>query len=200
MLEKKILSSTRLALFVVSGLIILLAVFLVGLYWGQNADRDIYQQGYNSAWQRAADLIDRLGVFAPEQDEIFTIKGTVADKKTNGITLSAEPETDNPFADQGPLERSVTIDANTQIFKRTTKSDQEFESEMEQYLQKISQAGDEEDVANPPTDYAEQAIDFDDIEEGDAVSVTALENIKGVEEFVASKIYILVEPATEEEE
>jgi len=199
MLEKKILSSTRLALFVVSGLIILIAVFLVGLYWGQTTSRDIYQQGYESAWQSAKNLVTELGVFAPEQEEIFTIRGTISNKKAHEITLSAEPETDNPFIDAGPLERNVLINADTQIFKRTAKDEQDFEQEMEQYLQQAALAGDEEAAPGAPTDYVEEIISLDGMREGDAVSITALENIKGAQEFTAAKIYVLIKPTAEEE-
>ena len=191
MLERKILNSTRLVLFIISGLIILIAVFLVGLYWGQMGLRDLYQEGYETAWQKAKSVVQDTGVFAPEPEEIYTIRGTVLSKKTNEITLSADTETDNPFVSQGPLVRNVKIDESTQILKRIIKTDEEFEREIAEYIQKTAQAGDEEEVMDPPTDYTEQAIDFDDIVEGDTISVTALENIKGVEEFTASAIHVL---------
>lgn len=209
MLEKKILTSSRITLFIICGLIILIAVFLVGLYWGQLINRDTYQQGYNDAWNQAKQLVDESGYFLPEPDEVFELAGAIIEinEINRTFTLDAQPISDNPLAKAGLLTRTVAVDENTLIFKNTPKGFEEFEAEQEEFDNLIAELGPEDEMPEAPAAYIVDVVKFNDLASGDMVIVASLADIKDVEQFTASQIDIYVpieemipeEPAEPEE-
>lgn len=196
--EQKILSSSKLGLFIVCGLIIVIAAFLVGLYWGQQYGGDGYQQGYNAAWQKAQDLTAHL--FPPEPQEVLQLSGKVTDINTRGnsLTLEAEPLTDNPFVQAGPLTRTVQIDENTDITKYTEKDLAEFAAEEEQFQKALTSLGPDQTPPEPPSAYDSEEISLSDLKAGDSVTVESLTDIKNATSFTASRIGVYVQQPSPE--
>jgi hypothetical protein len=202
MMEKKILSGTNKALLIICGLIILIAVFLAGLFWGQQASKMVYQQGYNDAWQYARQLIEDSGFFPPEPDEVFNLSGEIVEINENKqmITLQAEPYSSNPLADTGSLMRTVKLDENTAIVKNTEKSIEQFNAEQTEYNALIAGLGPEDEIPDPPLNYETEVVDFGSLKTGLTVNISAQENIKDADEFIAERIEIYISAPVVEEE
>jgi len=201
-MEKRILNSSRIFLFIICGLIILIAVFLVGLFWGQKSMDAAYQQGYQAAWNDARELVDESGYFPPEPEEVLELYGEITgiNEINKTIAFQAEPYSDNPFADTSSLLRTVAVNESTLIMKMVQKDLDEFLEEQQEYDALIAGLGPEEELPEPPTSYYTEVVGFEELEPGQSISAASLTDIKSAEEYTASQINIFIVETPEEEE
>jgi len=202
MMEQKIHNSTRWTLIIVSSLIILTAVFMVGLFWGQKNTENAYQQGYDAGWSAAGLAIEESGLFPEEIEEVKDVSGEIMDinTKNQSFTMMAESVSNNPLAETGPMIRTIQINEATIITKNTAKDFEEYFKEQEAYDRQMAILDPEETPAEPPSPYEKEEIGFDDIIAGLRVTVYSSENIKTADSITAERIDIYIEEELEEVE
>jgi hypothetical protein len=199
MIEKKILNSSRIFLIIICSLIILTAVFLAGLFWGQNTATTAYQMGYQTAWSTAQRAVEESGYFAPEAEEVFEIFGTIVNINNNkkSITIESEPYSDNPLADTGAVLKEIMVDDHTLFYINTPKSFEEFQTEVDAHDAALLKLGRDEIPPEPPLIYNSEKVAFENLSLGDYIGALAETNIKGLDEFTASEINVYLEPEEE---
>lgn len=201
MMEQKIHNGTRWTLIIVSSLIILTAVFLVGLFWGQKSTENAYQQGYDAGWSAARLAVEESGLFPPEIEEINNLSGEIMDinVKNQSFTIMAESVSTNPLAETGPMIRTIQINEATVITKNTPKNFDEFFKEQEAYDRKFATLDPEDTPPEAPSPYEREEIGFDDLVAGQTVTAYSSENIKSADSIVAERVDIYIEEQIEEE-
>jgi hypothetical protein len=200
MIEQKIHNGTRWSLIIISSLIILTAVFLVGLFWGQKNTENAYQQGYDAGWSTARLAVEESGVFPPEIEEINSLSGEIMDinTKNQSFTIMADAVSNNPLEETGPMIRTIQINEAAVITKNTPKDFDEFFKEQEAYDRQLATLSPEETPPEAPSPYDTEEIGFEDLEAGQTVTVHSSENIRIADLIVAERIDIYIEVEAEE--
>lgn len=160
-----------------------------------------------------ARLASAVDEFAPVQDEVLSLSGTVERVEDTTIFL-------NVNASQFPLEdapavRRVIVTDNTELVRFEELSIEEQEQREQEYQEALAEyeanrqeaEPGAEDAAGvgeepvPPDIVDEVSISLGDIESGDSITVSAEENIKTKKEFEATRVTVeTVPPELEEEE
>lgn len=145
-----------------------------------------YQAGYDAAKKRA--LESQLGGMFRTPDDIRTLSGSVTDVSGNRVTIHTTSI--NPFEDPMLDDRTITVTADTKIFKLTQKDPKTFQAEMDAFMKKMQSAKIGSSPATPPSPSTKTTADIASITVGATLTVTAVENIKTAKEFSASEIQI----------
>jgi|SRR3989344_8048022 len=158
------------------------------------------QNGFNTGYSVARHLIENsyLGGIIRTSNDIRTLSGFVVDIGVDRITVRTTPS--NPFDNPSLTDRIVLVDSSTTITKFIPKDIDIFKSEMDVFTKvtqsKSTPTEDTPPIA-PPTPFTFTTADLVDIKVGNALIVTAPNNIKSVKEFTADKIQIqLLTPPT----
>lgn len=163
-------------------MVMTIAMVVVTLFGTHRAS---YQSGFNAA----KSLVEQssLGAMLRTPDDIRILPGTVTAVSSDRITVHTV--SNNPF--DSFTDRTVLIDASTKITKFTQKDPAIFKTEMDAYAKAVKAAPKGTPPANPEL-FIIAAITPADIKVGDAVMVTAADNIKSQNTFTASFIQIQV--------
>jgi hypothetical protein len=202
-MEQKIHNGSRWALIIVSSVIVLTAVFLGGLFWGQKSSESAYQQGYVAAWSAAKLAIDESGFFPPEFEEIFDMAGEIMDinVKNHTLTMMAEPISDNPLAETGPAIRTIQISVDTVLSKKIPKDFEEYFAEQEAYDAQFAELGpDDPEVGQPPFPFTSEDAVFEDFEVGQIIVVHTSIDIKEAEQINPEYVDLIIEDGLADDE
>jgi len=185
--SRRILLIVALCLFIVA-----LALVIIQSIPGSNLKIKTYADGYAEGFNKARDMAKAQ---SPMLTETRNISGMVTAKNGDSITV----EDPNLFVDERVdgvgSTRTVNIDTNTRIIRRTRLSEEEFQKKIATF-QAASQGLDLRSNAAPPappSPFAETSATLNDIMVGDHVLVTP--NAEGLditttETFTASIITI----------
>lgn len=196
MIEQKVHNGSRWALIIVSLLIILTAVFLGGLFWGQKNSENAYQQGYTAGWSAAKLAVDESGIFPPEFEEIFDMTGEIMSisEKNHTLTLMVEPFSDNPLAEAGPSIRVIQIGVDTVLNKKIPKNFEEYLNEQEAYDALITSLGpDDTEIGQPPSPFTDENAVFEDFSVGQTIVIHTLIDIKKADKINPESVDIIFE-------
>ncbi len=175
-------------LWVLTGLVILLAVFLAGYSIGTKSGTSISSKedgaGYRAGLEAARQKIRNSGILPPEPSEVRIVNGTVSGVSGNLITISALPITANPLEPQGPSIRAVTVTDKTVLKMTIPLTNEEFQKAIEKY-NAASRSGER---LPPPSPYREVTITLADIRNGMGINVTADKDIRLAETFTATTV------------
>jgi len=202
-MEQKIHNGSRWVLITISSLIVLTAVFLGGLFWGQKSSESAYQQGYNAGWSAAKLAVDESGIFPPELEEILDMAGEIIDvsEKNHTLTMMAQSFSDNPLAETGPAIRTIQISVDTIISKKIPKDFEEYFAEQEAYDELMASLGpDDPGVGQPPFPFTSEDGAFEDFLVGQTIVVHTSIDIKDVDEINPEFVDIIVEEELAEDE
>ncbi len=138
----------------------------------------------------------------PEGMEVKTANGTV--KKVSNGTITLQTNQGDPMATQGTNTLTIHTDSNTKIYQLVQKDQAQFQQEMADFQKKLTeQQATLKDQASSPVQSApvippmmqeKKEISFNDLKEGQQLSITTNENIRSKAEFTASEIDVQVAP------
>jgi len=183
-------------------IIVLVLVFLVGMFIGTKLSRkvattsgnqpDTFQAGWDAAKARLSQ--SPLGMSIPAGREIKDISGTI--QKINGNQLTVKINPLEPLADPTLDTRVVTVDSNTKITLSTPKDPTEFQKEVQDFQDKVKQQQQETQTnpsapqtpITPPISYNKKNIGLLDLKINQQVEITASADIKDAKEFTATQI------------
>lgn len=171
------LSPKRIAL----GLLILVIGIIVGAAASYSTS---YQSGFDAA--KAIVAKSNFGATYMTPDDVRTIVGTVTSIGDNQLTLTYRSL--DPFAEPSLDERTVLIDASTAISRSVPRDTEVVQAEVTAFL--AQKASSTVQSAQLPATFTRVVVAFSDIARGDALTVTAFENIKDAKEFLAKEIQI----------
>lgn len=161
-------------------------IFIVGIAVGAFVSFYFYSpSSYQAGFDAARNLVENSsvgGVFRTP-DDIRILSGTVT--AINGTSITLHTVSNNPFDDPSLNDRIILVASSTKIFEFTQKDPKVFQSEVAAFTKTAQSAS-----STSPTFFSLTATDLTRIKVGDALSVTALKNIKSVKEFTASEIQI----------
>lgn len=149
---------------------------------GQNS----YQSGFNAAKQLVEN--SSIGNMIRTPANIRSIGGTVTAINGNQITLHTQSI--NPFANTVLNTRIVIIDASTTIIKLTRKDPNVFKTEMNKFIKATYGNKNTSQTTTPPEPFIITPVTATSIAVGSNIIVTAIENIKNIKKFLASKIQV----------
>lgn len=159
------------------------SIFMAGLAVG--AKIGIFGVGENLAsFNSAKSVLDKSGMIPPTPDKIDTIGGIVKAVNAGKITLSVSRVIANPFANQGPVERTINISDKTIIAAKVPLSAEEMNAANKSFLADI-QAG---KAAAPPAPFKEVPAKLSDIKPGMTIAVTSNDDIRNAQTINAAKI------------
>jgi len=158
-----------------------------------NKNVDIKNQNntYEAGWQAANKRLVDLGVVRNlEEIDIKEISGFVSNVSDNKIWVKIVPL--SPLHDPDLDIRIIGINERTEIKKLIIKSQDEFQKEMKEYVEKY---GEINDLVEPtedklPTRYSEQKITVSEVVAGVQVIIKTSTNISQEKEFIANEITV----------
>jgi len=116
-----------------------------------------------------------------EPKEIFSYHGKISSLGNSAFVLEVRISPPSPFHDEKVFEKNVQIDASTRIEKQTFKDTATYEKEKAEAIKK---------KLPPPMPYLMSSITFNELKEGQIVSVASTENIKDKDSFTASTVLV----------
>lgn len=145
-----------------------------------------YKKGYQAGFDAAKMLVasSSVGAMFTTPADIRTLSGVVI--AVNGSSITLRISSTDPFADPALADRIITVDANTKIVALTQSNQKVFQAEMDAFV-KASQTG---ASTTPPTPFTQSVSDLASIKTGEAITATAVTNIKTSRQFTASEIQI----------
>lgn len=168
-------------------IISLIIGLVVGFSFGSYQDKQVI----NTDIEALERQLEKARQFFPTTPDIRFLSGTIKSIKDNVITMTAPPST-NPFEDM-PTLREVVIMKNTTLMKNTPKDPDVLQKEFDEYQKELERNRDFADPSSFPTPslpYNEVKITVDDLVVGDAILVTAAQNIKTAKRFDAERITV----------
>ena len=190
----------------VVGAILIVVAAIGGFYLGQEvSQKKAYEKGYAESWKRAGEEVKKTGMFM-EMPEVFFLLGKITEIKKSTVEIKANPVTMNPFEEQGPEKRIITVTEKTKIVSTEEKTPEEMSKEQKEYEKKMKEweakqvkitpeAPPEEMMEIPmmpmmPEPFKEVELKIGDLKVGDEISVEAKENIKMKQSFEAATIRV----------
>lgn len=178
-----------------------LVFFAAGYYFeGQMFEASINSRGsentYKAGWEAAKERLKETDYYLGDE-EISYVNGVVQKVENKKIYLEIGPLT--PLADPDLDNRVVIMDKNTKIYKLKEKNDEQFQREMDQFQKRVEELeakeNSEEEVMKlyeeqEPEFFIKKSVGYDQINEGDFVSVEAQEDITEQKEFKAVVIEV----------
>ncbi|MCF7815522.1 MAG: hypothetical protein K9M10_02035 [Candidatus Pacebacteria bacterium] len=144
-----------------------------------------YQEGFDAAKKRVLD--SNLGSVFITSDDIRSVSGNVTEIKENLISVRVNSL--SPFEDPELNERIIVIGPNTKILALVQKSQEVMRAEMEAFAVATSSIG-ATSLPTPPTPFSLIPTEVSNIQVGNLITITAIENIKDIKEFTASEIQV----------
>jgi len=168
------------------GLIIGIAAGFGGGYYASSSV--FFEKGYDTAREELSSKLTETGFFLPVDESALqttSLMGEIKEVREGSIILGVvRPAEINPLLELDfPLEREVRISDSTNILKRTEKSPEEIEADVN---------SEDFDPAAPPEPFYTEIIDFDGFKPGDTVTVTAEKNIFSESRFEAKELKLLI--------
>lgn len=153
-------------------------IFVVGIIAGAVAS---YSSSYQSGFNAAKTVVENsnFGSMYMMPNDFRTIAGTVTDIGENQLTMHFTSL--DPFADPSLDNRIVRIDSSTVITSPISPT-------VPAAMGNIDSSSTSTVAAMPPE--SPSVVAFSNIKVGDAISVTANENIRSVSKFLAKEIQI----------
>jgi len=143
-----------------------------------------YNKGYKDGYEAARAKYSITPV------EITQLNGTLIEIKDQKLTVQAENLDTDEFIDGVSNLRTVMISTSTKILSRTPISTEELDKRLAAWRRSGQQ-----DTTPPPSAYDDEEIDFEDLNAGQMVAITAGEDIRLASSFTATEIIVLSEPA-----
>jgi hypothetical protein len=174
-------SALKIALIVVSAIIVVLAALLADSVLNLNCPLGLItgqENSYEAGWLAASQKLEESGFLRPEPNEIFTISGTVTQISGKQIILKADQTVINPLAAQAPESRTVTVTSQTKIIKQTPKTPEQLSAGDEKFRNEMEKLEPGATPPSPPLPYVEEEIKSSDLKIGDRISVTSSVDIK----------------------
>ncbi|PIR12747.1 hypothetical protein COV49_04420 [Candidatus Falkowbacteria bacterium CG11_big_fil_rev_8_21_14_0_20_39_10] len=195
---------------IIISLIIALAFFALGYFV---RDAKVYPVGqlvkgtdnFQAGWEAAKKRLADSGFVAMGNFAINNVNGQVIAVQGKAVTLKIRPL--EPLADADLDERIVNVDDNTKIYILSQKDQAQYQSEMDEFNQKIR-----EQTNNPsepgqasvsstrpimsPEFFVKKEASLADIKSGAMINVVAADkDIRNTKQFSAAKIEIQPAPA-----
>jgi hypothetical protein len=142
-----------------------------------------YASGYTAGMDAAKKKLALSGMF-PSITETKTVTGTVKSIGDNQFVITVGRISPNPLDEQGPSERTVKVNGETQITKKIPLTPDEQNAAQKAFQESIA-AG---KPIEPPSPFKNESATIADITIGMNVTVTAADNIKDAATIVASAI------------
>jgi len=162
---------------IVSIVIALVIGLAGGYFWGGAAVTASY-----------APKIAAVNALFPIPQNLTSLTGQVEGISGNTLTLKTASLSANPFVGNIPTVREVTVTDATAIAQLAPKDQATFQKETQDFQQQIKNATSALAGAAAPSPFASTTISLSDIKVGDAVVVTAGENILNAASFSAVSI------------
>jgi hypothetical protein len=186
--SRRILVVLALLLFIVALVLVIVQSFTDGKIGSRIIGT--YGQGYSDGFNTAREMATSIGLTT--RRSITTIVGTVTGVSSDSVTI----ETSGLFLDEhvdgiGSM-RMIFIDGDTEIVKSTKRDISTVADELEIFDSALSgfDPNSEAETPEPPSFYEETDIAISDIEVGDVIRVSGMddEDLLLIETFTASKI------------
>jgi hypothetical protein len=177
-ISKKYITAT--ALFIV--------VFGLGLGLGSQIPRFLgktYSDGWNAAKLRLVES-EQFGFLGKEGDTLSLV-GVVVDVRGNQIAIKTNPL--SPLSDPELDTRVVLLSNVTKITRIVPRQGDEYQKEIESYMQKIRTGKGDIDLT-PPVSFTVETATNSDIKNGDSIMVTADQNINNLKSFSVLEVQI----------
>ena len=182
-------------------LIIIIVVFIAGGTIGVVVDPYLpsaisnAKKGYDVGFAAARKVVEEsnFGAMFRTPDDVRTLSGIVTTISDNQLTIHFSQM--DPFSDPKLDDRTVLINDSTTIVTLVQRDTKLFQAEMSKFTEwiRLSSATSSKGVIEPmvlPTPFAKTVVDRTAIKVGDALTITAFENIKTAKEFIAKEIQI----------
>jgi len=182
------------------GLVLATFAFLLGYSLGTRQSTQQKNADYQQAVEEMKSKLDAAGLL-PRTPGTNTISGTVTVVSDNALDIDAEQVTVNPLDEPAPIQRHVSINAETKITRFISRSEEEINADLAEFeaaQKKFNQAvraGKLGEPPVPPISTVSEDIRLSDIKKGEQVTVTAADNITYAAEFVAATITVVTEAA-----
>jgi len=155
-----------------------------------------YGGGTSSSSTEVAKLqaqIEKAKQFFPTMPDVRSLTGTVTAVNSNVVTMSVTGNM-NPF-DDSPTVREVVVTDATVIETQSAKDPAVFQKEVAAYQAEVAKAAGKGTApaaigTPPPSPFETKKIAVGDLQEKDAITVTAAENIKTAARFNAASIRV----------
>lgn len=155
---------------------------------GKNAGT--YAEGYEAARKKIADS----GIFPPAPSEMRAVSGAVKSVGADSFVMTTDLRTPNPLEEiDAPKERTVTVTADTKIYRQVQKSPEEQQKEFAQFQKAMTSPRDpksDEPLPTPPQPYKQEAVKLSELKPGDMVVASAAENIMTAASFTATEVSV----------
>jgi hypothetical protein len=165
--------------------LLFIVIFLLGGIVGVAADPYLpsavssAKKSYTAGFAAARKVVEesKYGNLFRTPEDVRVLSGVVASVRGDELTLKVS-STVSPFDDAALAERIVRITSETKLTKLVAKDPKAYQKELAT------------PATTPPSPFTLTAISAKDIKEGDSLTVTAVENVKTMREFVASEIRV----------
>ncbi len=143
--------------------------------------RQAYQSGLKQGRQEIENKYqEKMAKVFPsriEPTEIYSFDGEIINIQDKNIVLRQKIFSPNPLEEPEIKDWTVKVTEATGLFKRVAKTAEEMAEE-------------EGTISQPLTPTKEVAINFSELANGQTITVSAAENLKGKTEFEAQKIVV----------
>jgi hypothetical protein len=152
-----------------------------------------YATGYNTAMKDARKKLTDSGLVPPSPAVLNTLSGTVKSVDGDRFVIAVSGRvTQNPLDEQGPAERTVTINDKTKITAQIPMTTDEQTAAMKAF-QEAMKSGKQ---VQPPAPFREEAVKIDALKLGMIVTVTSATDVKSATTIAATDIVFAAIPST----
>lgn len=175
----------KLGLFILAIIVLLGAIgggFFVGWLSGNEAGRvKGVVEGVEMQKKEFLAKVSQIYNIPEEPQEIFSYHGKIKSLGNSNFVLEVRLSAPSPFHDEKVFTKNVQVDANTRLEKQTFKDTAIYEKEKADAIKK---------KLPPPMPYLMTSITFNELQEGQIISVASKENIKDIDSFTASTVLV----------
>ena len=167
------------------------ALLIVGYAWGASrigatmlGAGGSYDSGYAAGMAAARKKLAASNLIPPSPATVTSISGTVKSVDTDRFVITSFPVSMNPLDPQGPAERTIVVNGQTQLTEHIPMTPDEQAAAMKLF-QDDMRAG---KPGTPPATFTEKKATLDDLKISMTVTVTAASDIKTADTINATQV------------
>ncbi|MDA3840728.1 MAG: hypothetical protein PF572_06625 [Patescibacteria group bacterium] len=165
-------------------ILFLVSSFLLGLFLGEKKQK-------TNCLLDLKKTVEENGYFSDTLNNapVTSLSGTVLEVFADHLLVKFNPV--SPFSSPTLNERNVLISNNSTIYKIVSKAEDEYNMEMNEYLEKIKAENfSPESSIVPPLAFIKDKINLNNLKVGSRIDVFSSEDVKEKKEFIAKEIIL----------